>query len=402
MKHIKGITKGIDKWSGGYLGSAMNALSSKTDSQSREEEWDQVYSKVDESTQKNSPIEDNDIDDFEFVEDKKIAPSCSQFIVQFSHTPVMALQLINHWLTQSWFLPSDWQTALVVNKPVARYVPFYVFNITTLTTYEADIYVESVCDSANSSRIAYEYEEYGIEKPAASEKLLHKWEVASGDIQSTYSDLIVCASCSINSKLVAKLMFQENGFSGHPQRALPMDIPGKSSTSTSSIFPTKSKAIPSSSSTPQIIPQTPSQHSSTLPNPNSFGEKYPILPLDISKDDAWDLIGGTPKVNSWEEKKCKDKILSSYEVVKGAEGVKNLNPETRVTSFQYCIVLLPLFTTTIAYAENRYEVMVSGNKGIVVGERPIGSGVGGKVILSTLKTVGGIVTDTVSAISSSP
>eukprot|EP01112_Ceratiomyxa_fruticulosa_P010458 TRINITY_DN2771_c0_g2_i2.p1 TRINITY_DN2771_c0_g2~~TRINITY_DN2771_c0_g2_i2.p1 ORF type:complete len:401 (-),score=77.00 TRINITY_DN2771_c0_g2_i2:156-1358(-) len=400
MKHIKGFTKGIDKWSGGYLGSAMNVLSSKTaDPHNREEEWDEVYSKVDEITQRNSPIEDgNDIEDFEFLEDKKISPSCSQYIVQFSHTPVMASQLINHWLTQSWFLPSDWQTALTVNKPIGRYVPFYVFNITTLTTYEADVYVESVCDG--NSKIGYECEDYGIEKaPNSSEKVLHKWEVASGDIQSTYSELIACASCSINSKLVDKLMYQENGFSGHPQRVLPMDIPGKSSST--SIFPTKSKAT-SPRTIPQTVPQIPSQHSSTLPNPNSFSEKCPILPLDLSKDDAWETIGGTAKINTWEEKKCKEKILSSYEVVKGSDGVKNLNPDTRITSFQYYIVLLPVFLTTIDYTENSYEVMVSGNKGVVVGERPIGSGVGGKVILDTLKTVGGIVTDTVSAISSSP
>lgn len=41
------------------------------------------------------------------------------------------------------------------------------------------------------------------------------------------------------------------------------------------------------------------------------------------------------------------------------------------------------------------QVLVSGNLGLVVGNRPVGTGAGGRFLLDKLKSVGNLVSETV-------
>jgi len=273
-----------------------------------------------------------DDDDFMMIETKKISTACPYYYLPFSQSSELCSRLVNHWLEQTWFLPSDWKTSLKVHDAKPCYVPFFVFDVTTFSTFEADIFVEPKESTSPSVK---------------------QWEVVSGHVESEYNEIIACGSCSVNLKLINKLLYQECGFSHHSQRVLPVD--------------------------PRVY----------KPNLNIEEE---ILPLEITKEEAWEL-SGRMRILDWEDQKGREKLKQRHEI--SSDKIKNLRVDTKFNSFQYSVILLPIYFAGFEYADHIYEVLVSGNRGVVVGNRPIGTGAGGKFLIDKLKSVSNLVAETV-------
>jgi len=245
----------------------------------------------------------------------------------------MCNRKVHNWLKQIWFLPSDWRVSLKIIQPKPQYVPFFVFDVTTSTSYEATVLVDSRDGSSPGK----------------------KWLPAVGSFSCVYSEIIVCGSCSVNVKLVQKLLNQ-SGFSYQSQRILPSDPP--------------------------------------VYKPISQSEQ--ILPLEITKEEAWENSGGL-RVHEWEEQRARKDIKSKHEFLdaNGNDRIRNLRIEPHFVSLKHIVMLLPIHFTGFEYDAQNYEVLVSGNLGVVVGDRPVGTGAGGKYLLDKIKSVGNLVSETV-------
>jgi len=278
------------------------------------------------------PDSDED-DDFLVIESTKIDLSSPYKFLPFSQTMDMCNRKVHNWLQHIWFLPSDWRISLKIIPPKPQLVPFFVFEVTTSTNYEATVLVD----------------------PKDSSSLGKKWLPAVGSFSCVYSEIIACGSCSVNLKLVQKLLTQ-SGFSYQSQRILPSDPPEY--------------------------------------NPTTTTEQ--ILPLEITKEEAWESSGRL-RVQEWQEQRAREDIKSRHEFMGNNvnDRIRNLRIEPHFTTLKHFIILLPIYFTGFEYAAQTYEVLVSGNLGVVVGDRPIGTGAGGKYLLDKIKSVGNLVSETV-------
>jgi len=277
---------------------------------------------------------EDEAEDFLVIESTKIEPSCPYHYLPFSQTPEMCTRKVQNWLQQIWFLPSDWRVSLRTSPPKPCYVPFFVFDVITSTNYEASV---STIDSRDAGSVG------------------NKWEFVQGNFSNSYNEIIVCGSCSVNQKLVQKLL-KQSGFSYQTQRILPSD--------------------------PPVYKQ--SIH---------FNEE--ILPLEITREEAWELSGHLC-VQEWEEQRARKDIKMKYLLGNMSDQIRNFRIDLRFSNKRHYIVLLPIYFVGFEYGSQVYEVLVSGNLGVVVGNRPIGTGSGGKYLIDKIKSVGNLVSETVS------
>lgn len=342
------VTEGLNRLRGGVLStySSVGSLFAKSNHdpnpQRNIEYLDEMsasrlgsdlhYSEIVGVSTDNRDTNDHDEDDFEIIETPEIAaPTCPHYYIPFSQTVEICDMLIRNWLRQIWFLPSDWKTGLKIHTGRSCMVPFFVFDAKTHSEIAADV----LLDSESGQR---------------------KWEHISDYIQSEYHEIIVCASCSINQKLTDKLLYsEEHGFSFHTQQILPS----------------------------QLHPYPPQ-------NVSSINET--VLPLDMTKQEAW-ALSGKHKIPEWEKQKGRTKIMSHK--THSVHGIQNMTVETEVVNFQHFVLYLPIYFSSFNYGDKTYEVLVSGNKGVVVGNNPIGTGSGGKFIMGKLKSLSNLVSDTI-------
>jgi len=207
-------------------------------------------------------------------------------------------------------------------------VPFFVFQVKTHSEIDAEVLVE--------------------------DNGLRKWEHETEYIQSDYPEIIACASCSVNQKLVEKLLTDEHGFSFHTQQSLPTQL--------------------------QSYP--PQNDDNVVNSVNN------VLPIDITKEEAWE-ISGKRRIPEEEHSRSHAKLLH------GNSAVRDLSIDTEFTNFQYFLVYLPIYFSSFSYGDKFFEVLVSGNRGVVVGNSPLGTGSGGKFIMDKLKSLSNLVSDTI-------
>jgi len=344
MEHF---TKGLRGAAGmfGTVGSRFGLFTPKQDEGSNKElpsniEYVDEMDNVDHLVPKYYPdlyegaakFDSDEEDDFLVIESAKISPVCPYYYLPFGQSVDLCNRKVKHWLEQTWFLPSDWQVSLKIHPPKPQYIPFFVFDIATSTNYAASVLLESK-DAGSPGK---------------------KWEPADGNLSSVYNEIIACGSCSVNPKLIQNLLDQ-SGFSYHSQRILPPDP---------RVF--KSAAL--------------------------FEE--PILPLEITKDEAWEL--SRLRVHEWEEAKAREAVKHTYELMGNSnDKIRNLRTETSLIKFNHFVILLPIYFAGFEYSSHHYEVLVSGNLGVVVGNRPHGAGAGGKYLIDKIKSVGNLVNDTI-------
>jgi len=169
-----------------------------------------------------------------------------------------------------------------------------------------------------------------------------EWKLYHGTIHNPYSDLMACASHSANIELVTSLM--NRGFS-----LVPSDAP---------------------------------------PYRSSISLAEEIFQIDISIDEAFSMID-----KKFIENSERQAVLSE---------IKQLRPE-RTRNLIVCTpsiyreegfpVLLPIYFGSFAYRGSSYEFVISGNKGIVEGKRPIGTGWLGKQLRDAVGTVKSVIHD---------
>jgi len=116
--------------------------------------------------------------------------------------------------------------------------------------------------------------------------------------------------------------------------------------------------------------------------------KEPILVVDFEKDEAFELAG-KGKVLRGDEKACENQIKELYH----PENQRNFRCHTRITDFQSFVILLPIFVSSFMYDNTRFDVVISGNKGVVEGRRPYGSGMLGKMVTNSWKTLKTVYND---------
>jgi len=271
--------------------------------------------------------------DFLLIESTKIAPSCTVYYLPFSQSLDMCNRKVQNWLQQTWFLPSDWRISLKILQPKPQYVPFFVYDVTTATDYEASVLMDSKLASSPT----------------------RKWEAVSGKLSNTYNEIIACASCSVNNKLVNKLL-KFPGFSYQKQKVLPTNL--------------------------RAYKQT-----------IHFSEV--VLPLEINKDEAWEGAG-RPLIAEQEERRAREDMKQKYDLSgSGTAGIRDFRADTRYEAFSHYVVFLPVYFVGFEYSADTYEVVVSGNLGVVVGNRPVGAGSGGKFLFDKIKSVSNLVSETV-------
>jgi hypothetical protein len=145
------------------------------------------------------PDSDED-DDFLVIESTKIESSCPYRFLPFSQSADMCNRKVHNWLKQIWFLPSDWRVSLKIIQPKPQYVPFFVFDVTTSTSYEATVLVDSRDGSSPGKKWLP-----AVGMPGGYAECVLSRNV-TGSFSCVYSEIIVCGSCSVNVKLVQKLL----------------------------------------------------------------------------------------------------------------------------------------------------------------------------------------------------
>jgi len=177
------------------------------------------------------------------------------------------------------------------------------------------------------------------------------WKAVTGKISSVYEELMTCASYSVNYDLTMKLLKKQGSFSLHTNKILPTDL---------------------------------------LPFKQSTETAEDILPNDIVVLKAFEMAG-KDKIYEWEKVKSKAYIKEQYT----PEQKKGFVCKTKLTNRQYIVVLLPIFASSFSYNGTLYEVLISGNKGGVEGNRPVGSGLIGKMCRDGWKKMSTLVSDSI-------
>ena len=80
-----------------------------------------------------------------------------------------------------------------------------------------------------------------------------------------------------------------------------------------------------------------------------------VLPIDITKDEAWELYGKL-KIHEAEKEKSNKHLLSNQKASHEAHALRNLTVETEFTNFQHFVVYLPIYFSSVEYSGKIYEV----------------------------------------------
>lgn len=187
------------------------------------------------------------------------------------------------------------------------------------------------------------------------------WDVVDDKFSNMYDELMTCASYSVDRDLVEALLnslcsyclsliyIERGSFSLNTDRKLPHDCP---------VYRKNIK----------------------------LEEK--ILPIDVGIEEAFNRAGKSMVFQS-EENQAKARVKAC----KGDQE-RNFLCSTRVVKLEHFVILLPIFITGFEYRGDIYEVVISGNKGVVEGRRPYGAGMLGKLVKDSWKKVRSVYNDT--------
>jgi len=178
------------------------------------------------------------------------------------------------------------------------------------------------------------------------------YQEVHGSFGKVYEELMTCASFAVNRVLIMDLLRKPNSFSLSTGKMLPHDMP---------------------------------EYRPDLKVPED------ILPIDCKVERAFEEIGGQEKIKKWDKKFCLKKIQQDN----ATENIRNYGCNTIKLRKSFFVVLLPIYSSGFSYNGNNYEVVISGNKGVVEGNRPFGSGIVGKVFTEAVKKVTNLVADSI-------
>jgi len=192
---------------------------------------------------------------------------------------------------------------------------------------------------------------YDVETGKTNESGEVDWEEVSGKICGNYEELTTCASYSVDRPLITELLNKQGSFSLNTDRKIPANPP---------LYDV------------------------------DLDLKEQVLPIDFGQEEAFELAGKR-KVFKGDEKDCKAQIKENYQ----PEQQRNFHCKTKILKMEHFVILLPVFVSGFTYMNTSYEVMISGNKGVVEGRRPYGSGIIGKMVSTGWSTIKNTINDTV-------
>ena len=186
----------------------------------------------------------------------------------------------------------------------------------------------------------------------------------SGAFSTRYDELIVCASYSVNRELVHKLLhgnFVED-------KCIDNELArGSFSLNTDRILPTD--AIP---------------YQKVLDSKKSINTNHEeLLSIDVNSSEAFKILDFKGAVEQSEYSRAKKEIKHKYK----PEQRRNLKCKTKLHKTEHYVILLPVYFTSFKYNKTDFEVCISGNKGVVEGNRPFGTGFIGKMCRDAVKKV---------------
>ncbi|PRP76229.1 hypothetical protein PROFUN_15314 [Planoprotostelium fungivorum] len=257
----------------------------------------------------------------------------AEYFIPFTQRRETCDPLITRWLSKFWFPPSDLKEKRTIEEAAPVYVPFYCFSIRTHSHYTVDIGTTITLPVGTST------------------KKEMQWKTVEGNFASHYEQITEPASSQVNHKLVAALL-RKRGFSSMETKELPPDL--------------------------------------VVYEPSKLNEQK-IHPVDITYREAFQVMGGVEQVRKWEEKIARSIIKERH----APEDIRNFVCETKMTGFKHFLILLPIFFSGFHYGGKTYEVLISGNKGVVVGDRPFGTGIIGKVFIDALQSVSTMVGESI-------
>jgi len=113
-----------------------------------------------------------------------------------------------------------------------------------------------------------------------------------------------------------------------------------------------------------------------------------ILTVDFDVNYAFDAIGGISKINELETQRCSQLVQNQF------PNHENFFCTTQMKR-EHSVILLPIFFGGYIYEGKNFEVVVSGNRGVVAGKRPpLGTGALGKMVYDGWNYFSKIVKDT--------
>lgn len=113
--------------------------------------------------------------------------------------------------------------------------------------------------------------------------------------------------------------------------------------------------------------------------------------MDINADDAFiEASGGVAKIDETEKNNAIQRVKQDYVNYK----IDNFACRTEIKK-DTLVVLLPIYSANYEYSGTRYEVLISGVRGAVEGQRPYGTGTLGKMIKNGMGMVSKVVKDSI-------
>lgn len=108
-----------------------------------------------------------------------------------------------------------------------------------------------------------------------------------------------------------------------------------------------------------------------------------LLSIDVNSTEAFKVLDFKGVVEQAEFSRTKKEIKHKYK----PEQRRNLKCKTKLHKSEHYVILLPIYFTSFRYNKTEYEVCISGNKGVVEGNRPFGTGFVGKMFSDAVKKV---------------
>eukprot|EP00027_Filamoeba_sp_ATCC50430_P002645 CAMPEP_0168541154 /NCGR_PEP_ID=MMETSP0413-20121227/663_1 /TAXON_ID=136452 /ORGANISM="Filamoeba nolandi, Strain NC-AS-23-1" /LENGTH=126 /DNA_ID=CAMNT_0008570945 /DNA_START=833 /DNA_END=1209 /DNA_ORIENTATION=+ len=99
-----------------------------------------------------------------------------------------------------------------------------------------------------------------------------------------------------------------------------------------------------------------------------------LLSIDVNSTEAFKVLDFKGMIEQSEISRAKKEIKHKYK----PEQRRNLKCKTKLHKMEHYVILLPIYFTSFKYNNTEYEVCISGNKGVVEGNRPFGTGYIGK------------------------
>jgi len=140
-----------------------------------------------------------------------IAPEC---ILPFAITNDKAMEAFQKWMASLWFLPSGFRQLAKVDKMNGLYLPFWTFDSMTYTYYSGsrgDNYTETEWYTDNESYTDSD----GTQRTRPVQKTRQvtktRWTRVTGEVRHFFDDIPVCASTSLPEHYTAALTAKELG-----------------------------------------------------------------------------------------------------------------------------------------------------------------------------------------------